>query len=163
MKTLYLPYSTEFDDETRTFCIVGRDSHGDDFGVGADATIEGCERAMRDFVLEVLDVQAMQGLDHFGDLHAEPPKGDHVVFDPVELMPIRLKLARAKAGLRQSDMAARLGITQQAYAKLERPGANPTLRTIYQTERVLGAELLLVNVGKTEVKRKAKSRRSVSA
>ena len=163
MQSLYLGYSKQFDPESGTWCLSGTDTAGEWFGVGSGRTMVECERRLRDWILEVLESHAAEGEDHFGDLRAEPPEGDHVVFDPVELMPIRLKLARAKAGLRQSDMAARLGITQQAYAKLERPGANPTLRTIYQTERVLGAELLLVNVGKTEVKRKAKSRRSVSA
>jgi transcriptional regulator with XRE-family HTH domain len=58
------------------------------------------------------------------------------------LIPVHLKLARARAKLRQADMAERLGITQQAYAKLERPGANPTLQTLIQLERVLGHELV---------------------
>ena len=62
------------------------------------------------------------------------------MFAPSELIPVHLKLARAK--LRQADMAERLGITQQAYAKLERPGANPTLQTLIQLERVLGHELV---------------------
>jgi transcriptional regulator with XRE-family HTH domain len=65
-----------------------------------------------------------------------------VVLTPVQVVPIRLKLARAQANLRQADMAASLGITQQSYAKLERPGANPTLQTLAQLERVLGRDLL---------------------
>lgn len=162
MKSLYLPYTTEFDQETRTYCIVGQDSCGKEFGVGAGGTMELCERRLRDWILEVLDVQAAHGLDNFGDLHDAPPLGEHVVFDPVELLPIRLKLARVVAGLRQADMASRLGITQQAYAKLERPGANPTLRTILQTERVLGQDLLLDAQAKPK-SRKVKSLRSKTA
>jgi len=163
MQSLYLGYTKRFDPESSTWCFSGIDIAGDGFGVGSGRTMAECEGRLRDWILEVLESHADDGEDHFGDLHTEPPKGDHVVFDPVELMPIRLKLARARAGLRQSDMAARLGITQQAYAKLERPGANPTLRTIYQTELVLGADLLVVNSGTTAGKRKKRIRRSVPA
>jgi transcriptional regulator with XRE-family HTH domain len=53
-----------------------------------------------------------------------------------------LKLARAQANLRQADMARRLGITQQTYARMERPGSNLTLVTLSQIERALGKELL---------------------
>jgi len=162
MKALYLPYATRFDPESRTYCITGTDSRGQPFGVGAGATLELCERRLRDWIWEVLDAHTAEGEDYLGDLHTEPPAGDHLFFDPVELMPIRLKLARARAGLRQADMAARLGITQQAYAKLERPGANPTLRTLYQAERALGTELL-VNVSTTKSKRKQKTVRSKTA
>jgi len=52
-----------------------------------------------------------------------------VAFLPTQLVTVRLKLGRSQAELRQADMANRLGITQQAYAKLERPRANITLRT----------------------------------
>ena len=162
MKSLYLPYSVEFDQGTATYCIVGRDSRGKSFGVGAGSTLELCEARLSDWVWEVLDSHASQGEDLFGDLHETVPAGPHVALDPVELLPIRLKLARVVAGLRQADMASRLGITQQAYAKLERPGANPTLRTILQTERVLGRDLLLDAQAKS-TPRKTKNVRSKTA
>ena len=142
MRALYLPFESEFDPKTRTYCLSGKDREGQLFGVGAGPTVEECEEALRAYVLEVLDSHAADGEDHLGDLHVRAPEGSHLVFDPTELLPIRLKLARARARLRQADMAARLGITQQAYAKLERPGANPTLRTILQAEEALGEELL---------------------
>ena len=41
-----------------------------------------------------------------------------------------------------ADVAARLGLTQQAYQKLETPGANPTLATILRLEQALGVALL---------------------
>jgi transcriptional regulator with XRE-family HTH domain len=41
-----------------------------------------------------------------------------------------LKDARLQAGLTQADLARRLGISQAAVAKLERPGANPTVDTL---------------------------------
>jgi transcriptional regulator with XRE-family HTH domain len=44
--------------------------------------------------------------------------------------------ARQKAGLTQAELGKRLGMTQSAIAKLERPGANPTVETL---DRVLRA------------------------
>jgi transcriptional regulator with XRE-family HTH domain len=41
-----------------------------------------------------------------------------------------LKDARLRARLTQADLARRLGISQAAVAKLERPGANPTVDTL---------------------------------
>jgi DNA-binding XRE family transcriptional regulator len=143
MHMLYLPYELQYDDETRTYCISGQDNHGETFGVGGGPTPETCEQTLRDAVLDVLESHAADGEDRFGDLHRTPPsEGPFLVFTPADVVPIRLRLARARARLRQSDMAERLGITQQAYAKLERPGANPTLRTLLQAEQALGTPLL---------------------
>ena len=61
---------------------------------------------------------------------------------PADLLPVRIRLLRARHGWRQSDVADRLGISQQAYAKLERPGANPELDTLVRVERALEAPLL---------------------
>ena len=44
--------------------------------------------------------------------------------------------ARKKAGLTQAELGKRLGMSQAAIAKLERPGANPTVETL---DRVLRA------------------------
>ena len=41
-----------------------------------------------------------------------------------------LKDARRQAGLTQVELARRLGVSQAAVAKLERPGANPTVETL---------------------------------
>jgi transcriptional regulator with XRE-family HTH domain len=41
-----------------------------------------------------------------------------------------LKDARRRAGLTQADLAARLGVSQAAVARLESPRANPTVDTL---------------------------------
>jgi DNA-binding XRE family transcriptional regulator len=61
---------------------------------------------------------------------------------PTDLLPVRIRLLRARHGWRQSEVADRLGISQQAYAKLERPGANPELNTLVRVERAPEAPLL---------------------
>src|SRR5213592_2207680 len=47
-----------------------------------------------------------------------------------------IRTARAESGLTQAQLAARLGVSQAALAKLERPDSNPTVRTL---QRVLSA------------------------
>jgi transcriptional regulator with XRE-family HTH domain len=55
-----------------------------------------------------------------------------------------LKEARRQAGLTQGQLARRLGISQAAVAKLERPGANPTFATLDDALRETGRQLVLI-------------------
>jgi transcriptional regulator with XRE-family HTH domain len=52
--------------------------------------------------------------------------------------------ARRVAKLTQAELAQRLGISQPALAKLERPGANPTVRTLDRVLRATGHRLQLI-------------------
>jgi transcriptional regulator with XRE-family HTH domain len=52
-----------------------------------------------------------------------------------------LRAARRDAGLTQAELAARLGWTQPAVARLERPGANPTVATLDRALRATGRRL----------------------
>jgi transcriptional regulator with XRE-family HTH domain len=52
--------------------------------------------------------------------------------------------ARRAAGLTQAELAARLGVSQSAVAKLEREGANPTVQTLDRTLRAAGFRLQLI-------------------
>ncbi|MGZ6672407.1 MAG: helix-turn-helix domain-containing protein [Solirubrobacteraceae bacterium] len=51
--------------------------------------------------------------------------------------------ARRAAGLTQVELARRLGTSQPAIVKLERPGANPTVRTLDRVLRATGHHLEL--------------------
>jgi DNA-binding XRE family transcriptional regulator len=143
MKTLFAPYRLENDKETGMPVLSALAQDGAVLAVVSEPTLEAAEGELVELVMAVLDSQAQDGKDPFPDLLEEPPKqGGYVAFLPSQLVTVHLKLARSQAKLRQADMANRLGITQQAYAKLERPGANITLRTLIQLERVLGRELV---------------------
>jgi transcriptional regulator with XRE-family HTH domain len=52
-----------------------------------------------------------------------------------------LKDARKRAGLTQGELAERLGTTQPAIARLERPGANPRLQTLIDAVEATGHTL----------------------
>jgi len=54
-----------------------------------------------------------------------------------------LKEARRQAGLTQAELARRLGVSQAAVAKLERPGANPTVETLDDALWATGHRLTL--------------------
>jgi DNA-binding XRE family transcriptional regulator len=143
MRTLFAPYNLEYDEETQMPVLSALAADGAVLAVTSEPTIEAAEAELVSLVMAVLDAQAQDGKDPFPDLLEAPPqKGGYVAFLPSQLLTVHLKLARSQAKLRQADMADRLGITQQAYAKLEKPGANLTLHTLIQLERVLGRELV---------------------
>jgi antitoxin HicB len=67
-----------------------------------------------------------------------------VVPDLDVAIPLTILAARKRRGLTQQALARALGVTQQAYRKLEMPGkSNPTLRTLERLSRVLDLELEL--------------------
>lgn len=51
--------------------------------------------------------------------------------------------ARRAAGLTQSELAARMGTTQTAVARMERRGSNPTVSTLARALRAAGRQLEL--------------------
>ena len=51
---------------------------------------------------------------------------------------LQLRWERADAGLTQTELARRAGVTQQAIAKLEHPSANPTIATLEKVAAALG-------------------------
>jgi transcriptional regulator with XRE-family HTH domain len=52
-----------------------------------------------------------------------------------------IRRARTDAGLTQQQLATRLGVSQAALARLERPGANPTVATLDRVLRAAGRRL----------------------
>jgi transcriptional regulator with XRE-family HTH domain len=54
-----------------------------------------------------------------------------------------IRKARNEAGLSQADLGKRLGMSQAAVAKLERPGSNPTVDTLDDVLWATGHQLEL--------------------
>jgi transcriptional regulator with XRE-family HTH domain len=52
-----------------------------------------------------------------------------------------IKSSRLKAGLTQTELAKRMGTTQSAIARLERPGSNPRLDTLRRAMLATGGDL----------------------
>lgn len=142
MKAIYIPYEQGRDPETGFQVLSALDKDGQVRAVVSEASREAAEMELLALMIHLLEAEAAEGRDRFRDFPDAPPAGPHLVLGPIQILPLRIKLARAQARLRQADMASLLGITQQTYAKLERPGANPTLQTLAQLETALGRDLL---------------------
>lgn len=72
-------------------------------------------------------------------------RGYHRVIPDLDVaVPLVILSARKRRRLTQRQVADALGISQQAYRKLEVPGrSNPTLKTLERLSEVLGLELEL--------------------
>lgn len=66
---------------------------------------------------------------------------------------IQLRWLRDELGLSQAGLAKRVGVSQQQIAKLEKPTSNPTIRTLVELTKKLGARVL-INVGPPAATRK---------
>jgi DNA-binding XRE family transcriptional regulator len=142
MKSIFIPYSATTDLETGFQVLSALDSQGKVLAVVSEPTLERAAKELADLMLALLEAEASQGRDRFPDFPEQIGSSPTVRLSPTQILPIRLRWARSRANLRQTDMASRLGISQQTYAKLERPGANPTLQTLARLEGVLGQDLL---------------------
>lgn len=74
-------------------------------------------------------------------------KEERIVFisiDPEVRTAYLLRAWRKKAGLTQKEISAQLGISFQAYQRMERPGkANLTIKTLKKIANILQGELIL--------------------
>lgn len=85
---------------------------------------------------------------HLVDGRAPPRPVASKKHHPVDVNPqlavaVTLRWARQEAGLTQAELAARIGVSQQQIAKLERPGANPSIATLEKLAKALGVRLEL--------------------
>lgn len=62
-------------------------------------------------------------------------------------LPALLQAFRKQSGLTQSDVALRLGVTQQTYSALERNAANMGAARLLQLLSILGVEMVLGKSG----------------
>lgn len=80
MRTLYLPYETSFDPESRTYCCEGLDTEGRPFGVGSGDTPVRAGARLREVVMDALLADAYQGNDYTPSLHPGPGSGPFLPF-----------------------------------------------------------------------------------
>ena len=57
-----------------------------------------------------------------------------------------LRQLRRQSGLSQADLASKVGVSQQVYARLESPQSNATLSTLEKVSRDLGVNMTLEGV-----------------
>lgn len=99
-------------------------------------------------------VAAKEALEGWLEAHLldgrAPPRPSAAVrgAEPIEVDPqlavaVALRWARQDAGLTQAELASRVGVSQQQVAKLERPGANPSIATLRKVADALGVRIHL--------------------
>lgn len=71
------------------------------------------------------------------------PGTELIEINPQLAVAVTLRWARQDAGLTQAQLASRLGVSQQQIAKLERPGANPSIATLRKVADALGVRVHL--------------------
>lgn len=85
--------------------------------------------------------------------HVHAPDGKKLAWVPVRAglaVAMNIRWARQDAGLTQTELGKRAGVTQQQVAKVEDPDQNPSIETLEKIARALGCEL---NVGFEPLKR----------
>ncbi|MBK7579809.1 MAG: type II toxin-antitoxin system HicB family antitoxin [Myxococcales bacterium] len=68
-------------------------------------------------------------------------RAEPIAVDPQLAVAVSLRWARQAAGLTQAQLARRVGVSQQQMAKLERPGANPSIATLRKVADALGVQV----------------------
>jgi DNA-binding XRE family transcriptional regulator/predicted RNase H-like HicB family nuclease len=65
-------------------------------------------------------------------------EGLRVEIDAALAIAIEIRWARLEQGLTQAELAERAGVTQQQINRLEKPGQNPSIKTIVKVASALG-------------------------
>ena len=144
MNQFYLRYQLETDPTsgwlvlTATSKVTRRD-----FAFAEGASLDAAARQLKAMALGSLASMAAHAEDPLRLLHFGSPPEASVFFSGKELLPLLLAYQRTSLGLTQAEVAARLGITQPAYAKYEKFNANLRMATVEQLGQALGRPLLL--------------------
>jgi|MudIll2142460700_1097286.scaffolds.fasta_scaffold275355_2 predicted RNase H-like HicB family nuclease/DNA-binding XRE family transcriptional regulator len=88
---------------------------------------------------------ALKHGDHVPAGRVRHGRGYHRIVPDLDVsVPLVIRMGRQRRGLTQRQVAAALGISQQAYQRLESPGkSNPTLKTLDRLSGILGLEFHL--------------------
>ena len=126
-------------------------SHEDGATLAQFPDAPGCQTFTRRADIGSRAQEAIEGwLEVQLEERVSPPRPSSCVKAPrgasVEMVPINpilsarlaLRWAREDAGLTQAQLAKRMGVSQQAYAKLESPDANFTMETLARAAKALG-------------------------
>lgn len=127
-------------------------------------TVAASVDALREAAKKALEGWLEAHLEH-GQVPPVPKKRQHLPagakldyfrIDPTLAIAVNLRQARDKAGLTQSELATKAGVSQQQIAKLEGPGSNPKIATVEKVARALG--LHFVTNLSTEIGENGRSR-----
>src|SRR3989338_498232 len=141
MKTIYYPAKITYDKEDKSFLVEFPDLEGClTEGETLDAALKNAKEALSGYLASIFDR---------GFAITEPSqlkgKNIHLIEPETEVAtPIMLRKIREGLQMNQIEAAKRLGISYQAYQRLENLNkCNPTIKTIEKVARIFGKELYL--------------------
>lgn len=97
---------------------------------------------------EALEGWLETGMEH-GDVPPRPMphRGVEIEVRPALAVAIQLRWLRDERGLTQTQLAKEIGVSQQQIAKLEKVDANPTINTLTDIAKKIGAVLSISLAG----------------
>lgn len=106
---------------------------GEDFDAVAQECLNGC----------LADDLAARAVPPLPQRHRAPKHGEvkYVRVSPSLAARVQLRQARTAAGLTQTELARRIGVSQQQVARLENPDSDLMLGTLDRAARALGLAL----------------------
>ena len=141
MRQYFVAFAESRDGEL--FVLRAHDKGQHFLGVVSEPSREEALAAMKSLALETLLEYADDGLSPLALLYVKPPRNGSIEVYLQDLFPLVLRYHRSRKGITQSALASQLAMTQQVYARFERPGsANPTLATVHRLQEALDEDLL---------------------
>ena len=96
-KTRYLAYDKIYNEESKSWGLMGRDKEGNDFGIGLGETLEIAREKLKAWALFRLEMVASQGIDGVKWLEKKESR-DCLVFESNEFNAVRRQLRQARGG-----------------------------------------------------------------
>lgn len=141
MKTIYYPAKITYDKEDKSFLVEFPDLEGClTEGETLDAALKNAKEVLSGYLASIFER---------GFAIPEPSqlkgKNIHLIEPETEVAtPIMLRKIREELKINQIEAAKRLGISYQAYQRLENPNkCNPTIKTLEKVARIFGKHLHL--------------------
>ncbi len=141
MKTIYYPAKITYDKEDKGFLVEFPDLEGClTEGETLDDALENAKEALSGYLASIFER---------GFTIPEPSqlKGKNIYLiepEPEVSTPIILRKIREGLKINQIEAAKRLGVSYQAYQRLENPNkCNPTIKTLEKVAKIFGRHLHL--------------------
>ena len=141
MKTIYYPAKITYDKEDKSFLVEFPDLEGClTEGETLDDALKNAKEALSGYLASIFER---------GFTIPEPSrlkgKNIHLIEpEPEVATPIMLRRIRVGLKINQIEAAKRLGISYQAYQRLENPNkCNPTIKTLEKVAKIFGRHLHL--------------------
>jgi len=141
MKTIYYPAKITYDKEDKSFLVEFPDLEGClTEGETLDDALRNAKEALSGYLASIFER---------GFTIPEPSqlkgKNIHLIEpEPEVATPIMLRKIREGLKINQTEAAKRLGISYQAYQRLENPNkCNPTIKTLEKVAKIFGRHLHL--------------------